>query len=77
MLKDATGTALAGRTIVFQLGTQVVSATTDASGVASTSLKLSQKNGKYPLTATWTPSGVDATDYVGSASSVTFSLQSK
>ncbi|MGZ8437158.1 MAG: PKD domain-containing protein [Candidatus Limnocylindrales bacterium] len=77
VLKDATGKALASRTITFVLGTQTVSAVTNGSGVASTSLKLSQKNGKYPLTATWTPSGVDAGDYTGSAASASFSLQAK
>ena len=35
ILADASGTRLAGRTIAFQLGTQSVSAVTDASGVAS------------------------------------------
>jgi hypothetical protein len=76
-LKDATGTALAGRQVVFVLGAQQVSATTSSSGIASASLKLSQKNGTYPLTATWTPSGADASRYVGSAASVTFKLQAK
>jgi PKD repeat protein len=76
-LVDATGKALAGRTIVFALGTQTTSALTNASGVASTSLKLNQKNGKYPLTATWTPVGSDANHYVGSAASTTFNLQAK
>ena len=50
---------------------------TDASGVATTNLKLNQKNGKYLLTATWTPLGADAPRYLGSAASTTFSLQSK
>jgi hypothetical protein len=76
-LVDATANALGGRTIVFTLGVQTTSATTDASGVATTTLKLAQKNGKYPLTATWTPSGTDAADYTGSAASTTFALQSK
>jgi hypothetical protein len=77
VLKDATGTALGGRTIVFVLCSQTASASTNTSGVASTSIKLIQKNQKYQLTATWTPSGADANDYVGSAASVTFSLQAK
>ena len=75
-LVDASGKAL-GRTIVFALGAQTTSAVTDASGVASTTLKLNQKNGKYPLTATWTPAGADANHYVGSVGSTTFSLQAK
>ncbi|MEA2518787.1 MAG: hypothetical protein QOF49_867, partial [Chloroflexota bacterium] len=76
-LVDATGTPLAGRTIAFRLGTQATSATTSASGVASIQLKLAQKNGTYPLTATWTPGGADAARYLGSAASATFKLQAK
>ena len=77
VLKDATGTALSGRQVVFVLGSQQVSAATNGSGVASASLKLTQKNGTYALTATWTPSGADAGRYVGSAASVTFKLQAR
>jgi hypothetical protein len=54
-----------------------VSATTGATGVASTSLKLTQKNATYPLTATYVPAGSAANQYVGSAASLTFSLQVK
>jgi hypothetical protein len=77
VLKDATGKALAGRQIAFVLGAQTVSATTDSSGTATASLKLTQKNGTYPLTATWTPAGADAAHYVGSGASATFKLQAK
>jgi hypothetical protein len=77
ILKDATGKALAGRQIAFVLGSQQVQATTGSSGIASVALKLTQKNGTYQLTATWTPSGADADDYVGSAASATFKLQAK
>src|SRR4029079_868548 len=77
VLKDATGKALAGRQVVFVLGSQQVQATTDASGIASASLKLTQKNGTYALTATWAPAGADANRYVGSAASVSFKLQAK
>ena len=77
VLKDATGKALAGRQVLFVLGGQQVQATTDASGIASVTLKLTQKNGSYPLTATWTPFGIDAGRYVGSAASLTFKLQAK
>jgi PKD domain len=76
-LVDATGEALAGRMITFQLGSQTASALTTATGVASVHLKLKQKNGTYPLTATWAPAGTDALDYVGSAASATFKLQAK
>jgi hypothetical protein len=77
VLKDATGKPLAGKTIDFKLGTQTTSATTDANGVASKALKLSQKNGTYAVSATWTPSGADATHYTGSTQSVVFKLQAK
>lgn len=77
VLKDAAGTALGGRQVVFVLGSQQASATTSPSGIATASLKLTQKNGTYALTATWTPSGADANRYVGSAASVTFKLQAK
>lgn len=77
VVRDATGTPLAGRTVVFVLGSQTVNAATNASGVATASLKLTQKNGTYPLTATWTPEGADAARYTGSAASVTFKLQAK
>ena len=77
VLSDATGKALAGRTLVFVLGAQTVSASTNDLGIATASLKLSQKNGTYPLTATWTPSGPDAARYVGSAASAAFKLQAK
>ena len=66
-LKDAAGKPLAGRTIAFQLGTQSASATTDANGVASTSLKLLQKNGTYQVSATFTPTAVDGSFFLGSA----------
>jgi hypothetical protein len=72
--RDATGKALAGRTIVFVLGTQTASAVTNATGVASTTLKLDQKNGTYSLTATFTPAGADAGLYLGDSDSATFSL---
>jgi hypothetical protein len=76
-LTDATGKPLAGRTINFQLGTQTASATTNASGVASTSLKLNQKNGTYTVSATWTPSAADAPFYLGSSQAAVFKLQAK
>jgi PKD domain len=77
VLRDATGTALANRSIDFQLGNQTATATTDSSGVASTTLKLNQKNAKYSVTATWVSSGADAARYTGSVASATFSLQAK
>jgi len=77
VLVDATATPLAGRSIAFKLGTQTASAVTSASGVASVQLKLAQKNGTYPLTATWTPASPDDGRYLPSAASATFKLQAK
>ncbi|HEX9241879.1 MAG TPA: PKD domain-containing protein [Anaeromyxobacter sp.] len=79
-LTDGLGRALDGKVVVFTLGTQQVQATTGAggvSGVASATLKLTQKNGKYALTAVWTPSGADGTMWTGASAAATFSLQSK
>lgn len=49
-LKDDDGNAVAGKTIVFTLGTQSCTAATDGSGIASCSIpKLSQKSGSYAM----------------------------
>jgi PKD domain len=77
VLRDATGTALGGRTVTFVVGSQTVSAATNASGVATASLKLTQKNGTYALSATWVPAGTDAARYTGSAASASFKLQAR
>jgi len=77
VLKDSSGTPLAGRLITFQLGSQSVSAITNSFGVAARNLKLMQKRGTYPLTATFTPAGADATRYLGSAAAATFTLQAR
>jgi len=76
-LVDATGTPLAGRTINFSLGTQSASATTNANGVAATTLKLTQKNGTYTVSAAFAPAGGDVSGYLGSQTSATFKLQAK
>ena len=81
VLRDATGKALSGRSITFQLGTQSVTTTTGLTGVATTTLKLTQKNATYSLTATYTPANtgtpIDAGAYVGSSSSGSFSIGGK
>lgn len=74
VVKDASGKALAGVPVSFVLGSQSATATTDANGLASTSLKLSQKNGSYTLSATF--AGVSGR-YAASTTSVTFKLQAK
>lgn len=77
VLVDSQKNPLAGRVIAFNLGTQSAMATTNASGVAATTLALNQKNGSYTLTATFTPAGADANLYLGSVASTTFLLQIK
>jgi hypothetical protein len=79
-LADALGRPLDGKVVVFTLGVQQAQGTTGAggaSGVAATSLKLAQKNGKYALTSAWTPAGADAAKWTGAATVVPFSLQAK
>jgi hypothetical protein len=50
---------------------------TNAQGFASVDLKLNQKNGNNPITATFTPAGAHVSKYLGSGSSDTFKLQAK
>ncbi len=76
-LLDASGTPLAGRAVTFQVGAQSAAATTDPSGVATTSLKLNQKNGSYPLAAGFSPAGADTNRYLPSGASATFVIGGK
>jgi hypothetical protein len=76
-LTDALNRPLAGKTVVFKLGTQQVQAVTDTTGIASTPLQLAQKNGSYPLSATWTPALTDATQWNGSSVARTFTIGNK
>jgi PKD domain len=69
---DDHGQPVAGRTVDFTLGAQSISATTNASGVASATLKLNQKHGTYLATATFAPPGTDK--YTGSTNSQTFTI---
>ena len=73
-VKDATGKAVSGVTVRFVVGSQSATAVTDANGVANTSLKLTQKNGSYTVSATFagTPNR-----YSGSSTTATFKLQAK
>ena len=77
ILVDSQNHPLPGRVIVFQLGSESASTTTNGSGVAVTTLKLNQKNANYTLTSTFTPVGSDANLYLGSVASAPFSLQAK
>jgi hypothetical protein len=74
VVKDATGTALSGKTVTFKLGSQSTSAVTDASGVAATTLTLNQHNGTYSVSATFAG---DPSFYAGSSGVAVFSLQAK
>lgn len=67
---DDLGQPVAGRAVVFTLGTQTISATTDASGNAAASIKLDQKHGTYTVSAAFAG---DA-KYVGSSNSQTFTI---
>lgn len=68
-LVDKYGEPVVGKKVNFVLGAQTATATTDTSGHASVNLKLTQKTGSYPLSATF-PTG-DA-KYNGSSDSGTF-----
>jgi PKD repeat protein len=63
---------LVGRTVVFKLGTQTVTATTNSRGIASTTAKVTQRRGIYAMTATFTPAGTDAQQYKGSSMTLPF-----
>jgi PKD domain/Bacterial Ig-like domain (group 1) len=67
---DDLGQAVAGRVVTFTLGTQTINATTNASGVASASIKLNQKHGTYTVSAAF----AGDSKYVGNSSSQTFSI---
>ena len=74
-LTDALGRPLAGMSVVFHVGSQTTAAVvTNASGVAATTLKLTQKPGTYPLSVTY--AGV-AGLYNASTASAVFKLNSK
>ncbi|MBO9521805.1 MAG: PKD domain-containing protein [Nocardioidaceae bacterium] len=71
---DALGRPLAGYVVTFVIGSQSATATTNASGVAATSITLTQKPGFYPLTASWAG---DPGKYLGASTSAQFSLNKK
>jgi PKD repeat protein len=69
-LSDELGQPVAGRTVTFTLGTQTITAVTSASGVATASLKLTQKQGTYPVSMTFTGDAL----YQPAASATTFTI---
>ena len=76
VLKDATGTPLSGRAVVFVLGSQTVSGD-ERLRRRHRQPEAHPEERAYALTATWTPAGADAARYIGSAASATFKLQAK
>jgi PKD domain/Bacterial Ig-like domain (group 3) len=71
-LVDELNQAVNNGTIVFTLGAQSISAQTDASGVATATIKLNQKHGTYTVTASF--AGNDK--YTLSSNSQTFTIGS-
>ena len=67
---DEFGQAVVGRTVAFALGTQSISATTNSSGVASATVKLTQHKGDYTVSATF----AGDSKYVASADSRSFNI---
>lgn len=67
---DNLGQAVVGRVVTFQLGTQTATGTTDGNGVASATLRLSQKPGTYAMSATFAGDGF----YTGTAANTSFTI---
>src|SRR5712691_4743598 len=73
-LSDDHGQPVVGRTVLFTRGSQTASAATNASGIASISLKLNQKNGTYPLDTSFAG---DGRYLASSAPTVSFKIGNK
>lgn len=69
-LVDELGNAVSGAAVVFTLGAQTVTANTSSSGIATATLKLSQKHGAYTVSADFAGSA----KYLGSSSSQPFQI---
>jgi PKD repeat protein len=67
---DQYGQPVVGRTVAFTLGTQSISATTDAAGNASATIKLNQKKGSYTVSASFAGDGM----YLLSSNSRNFTI---
>ena len=65
VLTDKNGNALSDRTVIFEIGGESASATTDSNGVVTTSLTLNQAPGEYLVYATY----VGDKDYLPSSDS--------
>ncbi|HZF07956.1 MAG TPA: carboxypeptidase regulatory-like domain-containing protein [Thermoanaerobaculia bacterium] len=71
LTESATGRPLAGQSVAFNFGGQLLTATTDGSGVASVTLTPTAAPGTIPLTLTFTGTG----PYTGSGASLLFGLR--
>lgn len=71
LVDAATAAPLAGRTLTFSLGSQSCSGTTDALGLASCVVTLTQTPGSYTVTAAYAG---DGTVYVGSSDARPFTI---
>ena len=69
-LVDELNQPVSGRTVLFTLGTQSISAATDVSGVASATIKLNQKHGTYTVSVSFAG---DA-KYLSTSDSQTFTI---
>src|SRR5262249_11889294 len=61
-LVDEYGQAVAGKKVTFTLGSQTATGTTDAAGKASAVIKLTQKPGSYPASASLAPGAARSND---------------
>jgi len=66
----ATGLPISGKSILFTIGTQTATANTDGSGVASTTITLTQPSGSYTVSSSFT--GDD--NYQSSSDSKSFTI---
>jgi large repetitive protein len=71
-LTDQTGAGVPNRTVKFTIGTQSTTAVTDASGVATTTLKITQKSGAYTVATVF--DATSDTFYTGSSDSDSFTI---
>jgi hypothetical protein len=67
-LVDELNQPVSGRMVLFQLGNQSISAATNASGIATATIKLTQKHGTYTVSASFSEDG----KYLASSNSQTF-----
>jgi hypothetical protein len=72
-LVDELNQPVSGGTVVFTLGTQTKSAATNASGVATATIKLNQKQGSYTVSAGF----AEDARYLADSDSHTFTIGPK